>query len=219
MSPRLEENLVFLGCIVVAIILHEISHGVIALWCGDDTAKQAGRLTLNPIPHIDLFGSIILPAILVISGLRAFGWAKPVPVNPSKLREPRRQMLFVGLAGPATNFLLMAGAAVGARVLLQQWHASHLFGSYRIADLPLVTQVLVFFALANLLLGLFNLLPIPPLDGSSLIERVLPEQWLPGWHRFQPYGFLVLFLLVFWTDLFSTILNPFTDTLYRFIRL
>jgi Zn-dependent protease len=216
-SAKLEEHLVFFGCVIVAIILHEISHGVVALWCGDDTAKRARRLTLNPIPHIDLFGSIILPAMLTLSGAGAFGWAKPVPVDPSKLRNPRRQMLFVGLAGPATNFLLMGVAAIAGRAMLQHWHASHLFGSYRVADLPLVTQVLIFFALANLLLGLFNLLPIPPLDGSSLIERMLPERYLPTWYRFRPYGFLVLFVLVFWTNVIGTILRPFENALFHYI--
>lgn len=217
MSADVEERVVFFGCLIVAIILHEISHGVVALWCGDDTAKRAHRLTLNPIPHIDLFGSIILPAMLTLSGLGAIGWAKPVPVNPSKLRNPRRQMLFVGLAGPATNFLLMAGAAIAGRAMLQRWHASHLFGPYRVADLPLLTQVFILFALANLLLGIFNLLPIPPLDGSSLVERVLPERWLPRWYNFRPYGILVLFLLLFWTHLFGAILRPFENALFHYI--
>jgi Zn-dependent protease len=218
-SANVQERVVFFACLFVAIILHEISHGIVALWFGDDTAKRAGRLTLNPIPHIDLFGSILLPAMLTLSGFRAFGWAKPVPVNPSKLRDPRRQMLFVGLAGPVTNFVLMAGAAVAARLALQSWRVSHRFGPYLIVDLPLVTQVLVYFALANLFLGLFNLLPIPPLDGSSLIERVLPERWLPGWYRFRPYGLLVLILLAFSTNLIGRILQPFSDALFNYIRL
>src|SRR5919106_6024082 len=105
------EDLVLFGCLVVAVILHEISHGVVALFYGDDTAKRAGRLTLNPIPHIDILGSIILPAMLTITGFGAFGWAKPVPVNPAKLRNPRREMLAVGLAGPLSNFALMVVAA------------------------------------------------------------------------------------------------------------
>ena len=113
MSTR--ETLVFIGCLVVAIILHEISHGVVALWFGDDTAKRAGRLTLNPIPHIDPFGSIVLPRSCFAGGDSRFGFAKPVPVNPSRLRNPRRDMVYVSLAGPATNFVLMAVAAFAAR--------------------------------------------------------------------------------------------------------
>jgi Zn-dependent protease len=205
---------VTLCALIVAIILHEISHGIVALWFGDDTAKRAGRLTLNPIPHIDPFGSIILPALLVIAGAGAFGWAKPVPVNPTKLRDPRRQMLWVGLAGPLTNFLLMGIAALLARQL-----APHpVFGDangYPI--LPLFVQILLAFAYVNLLLGVFNLLPVPPLDGSSLIERVLPEAWLPGWYRYRQYGFLVLFLLVFSTNIFGRILQPFETRLFDFI--
>jgi Zn-dependent protease len=213
LSAEVEERLVFFGCLFLAIILHEISHGVVALFFGDDTAKRAGRLTLNPIPHIDPFGSIILPALLTISGFGAFGWAKPVPVNPAKLRNPRREMLFVGLAGPFSNFVLMVLAAVAARAAF----GAYTGGADRIADLPLVIQVLLFFALGNLLLGLFNLLPIPPLDGSSLIERVLPREWLPGWYRFRPYGILVLLLIGLSTNLFGRLFSPFIDGLFDFI--
>jgi Zn-dependent protease len=221
-SARTQEQVILFGCVVVAIILHEISHGVVALWFGDDTAKRARRLTLNPIRHIDLFGSIILPAMMTLAGQGAFGWAKPVPVNPSKLRNPRREMVFVGLAGPVTNFLLMAVAAVACRVTFQRWLTDNpvrrVIG-FGLTDTPLVVQVLFYFALANLLLGIFNLLPIPPLDGSSLIERVLPERWLPGWYRFRPYSMLVLFVLLFSTHLFRTILNPFARALARYVGL
>lgn len=209
----LQDQLIYFGCLFAAIILHEISHGVVALAFGDDTAKRAGRLTLNPIPHIDPFGSIILPAMMTFLGIGAFGWAKPVPVTPSKLRHPRREMLYVGLAGPGTNFLLMAIAAVGARLLYRS------SGSLAVplTDLPIGLQLLFWFAFANLLLGLFNLLPIPPLDGSTLIERVLPDSWLGGWYRIRPYGFLVLFALVFWLDVFSTIFRPFQQALGNFV--
>jgi Zn-dependent protease len=213
LSADVEERLVFFGCLFFAIILHEISHGVVALFFGDDTAKRAGRITLNPIPHVDPFGSILLPALLTISGFGAFGWAKPVPVNPAKLRNPRRQMLFVGLAGPLSNFALMVLAAVAARAAYGAYTGS----ASRIADLPLVIQVLLFFALGNLLLGLFNLLPIPPLDGSSLIERVLPHAWLPAWYRFRPYGILVLLLLGLSTNVFGRLFAPFIDGLFDFI--
>src|SRR5436190_10269318 len=213
LSGEVEERLVFFACLFLAIILHEISHGVVALFFGDDTAKRAGRLTLNPIPHIDPFGSIILPAMLTITGFGAFGWAKPVPVDPGKLRNPRRQMLFVGLAGPLSNFALMVAAALAARAAFGAYTGN----AFRIADLPLVIQVLLFFALANLVLGLFNLLPIPPLDGSSLIERVLPRDWLPGWYRFRPYGILVLLIVGLSTNLFGRLFSPFIDGLFNFI--
>ena len=108
----MRETLILFGCLVVAVILHEISHGVAAFWFGDDTAKRAGRLTLNPIPHIDPFGSIILPAMGALAGLPIFGYAKPVPVNAARMRHPRRDIIFVSLAGPACNLVLMAIAAV-----------------------------------------------------------------------------------------------------------
>ena len=212
MSATLEEQLTFFGCLFVAIILHEISHGVVALRFGDDTAKNAGRLTLNPIPHIDPFGSIILPGLLVIAGFGAFGWAKPVPVNAARLRNPRRDLLLVSLAGPATNFLLMALAAIGARSAFASAPPVT-----RIAELPLLTQMLLFFALANLLLGVFNLLPVPPLDGSSIVERLLPDDWLPAWHQIRPYGLLVLIVLVFSTNFVGRIFTPLVDRLFDFI--
>ncbi|MFI5046702.1 MAG: site-2 protease family protein [Acidimicrobiia bacterium] len=215
MSTGFEQALIYFGCLVVAVILHEVSHGVAAALFGDRTAAEAGRLTLNPVPHIDPFGSLILPALGAIAGLPVLGWAKPVPVNPSRMRHPRRDSLYVSLAGPATNFLLMVVAALGARALYQSTT-----GSYRyVEDLPLAIRILFSFATVNLFLGLFNFLPIPPLDGSALIERVLPEHWLPGWYRFRPYGFLVLFLLVFATGFVGRILDPFYNQLFDFVFL
>ncbi|HEX6310366.1 MAG TPA: site-2 protease family protein [Acidimicrobiia bacterium] len=211
----LQDALIFFGCLVTAVILHEISHGVVALWFGDDTAKRAGRLTLNPIPHIDPFGSIILPAMGALTGLPIIGFAKPVPVTPARLRHPRRDMLFVSLAGPFTNFLLMAAAALVTRSLL---HGGGFLGTGIGAENPdLAVRIFFAFAAINLLLGLFNFLPIPPLDGSALIERVLPHQWLPGWHRFRPYGFLVLIVLVFSTNIVGRIIEPFLDALRDFV--
>jgi Zn-dependent protease len=207
------ETIIFFVALVASIILHEISHGVVALWFGDDTAKRAGRLTLNPVPHIDPFGSIILPALGALAHVPVIGWAKPVPVNPNRLRS-RRDMLFVSLAGPATNLSLMLVAAVVARVLFKP-AAFYPFG-LRLEDLTLPVLVALIFAQVNLFLAVLNLLPIPPLDGSALLERVLPREWLPGWYRFRPYGILVLFALVFYVGL-GPVLDPFLRRLYEFI--
>jgi Zn-dependent protease len=209
----LQDALIYFPCIIVAVILHEISHGVVALWFGDDTAKKAGRLTLNPVPHIDPFGSIILPAFGALSGIPVIAWAKPVPVNPNQLRHPRRNMLWVGLVGPFTNFALMFGAALVARSIFRGIQNP----PFAFEDYPLAFQIAFTFALTNLFLGVFNLLPIPPLDGSSLLERILPEAWLPHWYRFRPYGMLVLFALVFFTPILSNIIEPFRQDLARFI--
>lgn len=211
---NLEQAIIWFGCLIVAVILHEISHGVVALWFGDDTAKRAGRLTLNPVPHIDPFGSLILPAMGALTGIPVIAWAKPVPVNPNQLRNPRSNMIWVGLVGPFTNFALMTVAAVVAR-----WQFSGItvpFGA-TFDDLPLDFRIVLSFALVNLFLGVFNLLPIPPLDGSSLIERLLPESWLPGWYRFRPYGILVLFALVFFTPIFRNVMAPFERALIDFV--
>lgn len=206
------DTVVFFAALIVAIILHEISHGVVALWFGDDTAKRAGRLTLNPIPHVDPFGSIFLPALGALTGIPVIGWAKPVPVNPSQLRNPRRDMLAVSLAGPVTNFSLAVVAAVIAR---SQFHV--VSGSGLISDFPLRVLVPFRFAEVNLFLGIFNFLPIPPLDGAAIVERVLPREWLPGWYRFRPYGILVLFVLVFWLHITDGLFRPVLDHLIRFV--
>jgi Zn-dependent protease len=207
-----EQTVIYFLCLIVAVILHEISHGVVALWFGDRTAKEAGRLTLNPIPHIDPFGSIVLPAMGAITGIPVLAWAKPVPVDPSRMRHPRRDLVYVSLAGPATNLTLMAAAALGARAA---YESSAPVATY--SQLPLGIRVLFSFAVVNLFLGLFNLLPIPPLDGSALLERALPAEWLPNWHKFRPYGFLVLFLLVFSTGAVSKFLDPFLNQLFDFV--
>jgi Zn-dependent protease len=211
----LREALIYFGCLVVAVLLHEISHGVVAYWCGDDTAKRAGRLTLNPIPHIDPFGSLILPAMGALAGLPIIGYAKPVPVNPGRMRN-RRDMLFVSLAGPGSNFLLMAAAAVATKWLLHS--GSGLAASIDSSGDNLLIEIVFAFAVVNLLLGIFNLLPIPPLDGSAIFERFLPESWLPMWYRFRPYGLLVVFLIVFMVPgLITRIVSPFYDALFDFV--
>ena len=212
----LREALVLFGCLVVAIILHEISHGVAAFWLGDDTAKRAGRLTLNPIPHIDVFGSLILPAMGALAGLPIVGFAKPVPVNPNRLRNPRRDMLFVSLAGPASNMVMMAMAAVVARYLLHS--GSGLAGAIDQSGSDLLVQIVFSVAVVNLLLGLFNLLPIPPLDGAAIFERFLPNEWLPNWYKVRPYGLLVVFAIVFMVPgLITRIVSPFYDALFNFV--
>lgn len=207
-----EQTFIYFGCLVVAVILHEISHGVVALWFGDRTAKEAGRLTLNPLPHIDPFGSIVLPAMGAVVGLPVFGYAKPVPVNPRRLHKPRRDMLYVSLAGPASNLTLMLLAAIGARLLYENGPDVLFY-----EQLPLGTRIVFTFAVVNLLLGLFNLLPIPPLDGSALLERVLPEQWLPGWYKFRPYGILVLLVIIFWSGALEKVLDPFINQLFDWV--
>lgn len=184
---------VLVAVLVPSVILHEVSHGVVAHWFGDDTAKRAGRLTLNPIAHIDPFGTVLLPLLLSLSGVGAFGYAKPVPVNPRRLRNPRQHSLYVSLAGPTTNIVL---ALVAAMLLRTVFH-DDLHRVFGVGDLPILPRLVFWLGFINVILAVFNLLPIPPLDGSALVERALPTRWWPTWLKFRQWGFGVLLLLVF----------------------
>jgi Zn-dependent protease len=181
---------VILFCVLIpSIILHEVAHGWVALAFGDDTAKRAGRLTLNPIPHIDIVGTIIIPIILIASGFGFFGWAKPVPVNVAKLRSPRNQGVLVSLAGPATNLVICALSAV----------VFHLFGGVKaanVSDPALWVWILYYIGVVNLWLAIFNMIPIPPLDGSVLIERMLPGAWWPRYLEVRRYTLPVVLIVV-----------------------
>jgi Zn-dependent protease len=169
----------YLLAIVPSIILHEVSHGYVANLCGDPTAKNAHRLTLNPIRHIDPFGTILLPFLLIATGLPAFGWAKPVPVNVARLRKPRSQSLYVSLAGPLTNIVLSAIAFVYVRYEIHHASAATLNSSYSFFTF------MIYFGLVNMILAVFNLLPIPPLDGSAIIERFVPVRHLPRYYQMR----------------------------------
>jgi Zn-dependent protease len=189
---------IYLAVLFPSIILHEISHGVVALWCGDDTAKRAGRLTLNPLAHIDPIGSIVVPILLVLSGGPPFGWAKPVPVNVGRLRHPRDQAVLVSLAGPATNIILASAAGlvfhftIGPHILL----GGQL---YTPRGLDLVNQFILYFGIVNVIIAVFNLIPIPPLDGSALLERLLPASVLPQYYRMR-FAFIVVVLILVFAD-------------------
>jgi Zn-dependent protease len=189
---------------ILAITLHEAAHGYAALALGDDTARQAGRLSLNPIRHIDRVGTIMLPGFLLISQLLTighiafmFGWAKPVPVDARRFPNPRRGMAFVAMAGPAMNFVL---AWIGA--LLMPAAAGPDGGSFdaldaSIATHPYIGLFLFYFILTNLVLGLFNLIPIPPLDGGRIAVGFLPLGLARSWARMERAGILIVMLMVF----------------------
>jgi Zn-dependent protease len=186
---------IILFCVIVpSIILHEISHGWVARFFGDDTAARAGRLTLNPLVHVDPVGTLIVPALLALGGFGVFGWAKPVPVNTAHLRSPRNQGVLVSLAGPFTNLVL---AGLGAVVFIEFFRADAVLTG----NLSLVAQVVFYFSLGNIGLMAFNLVPIPPLDGSVLFERMLPARYWPTYLRIRPYTMMIimgLVLLNFW---------------------
>ena len=178
---------------ILAITLHEAAHGYAALALGDDTARRAGRLSLNPLRHIDPVGTILLPGALLIGQLMTlgrvafmFGWAKPVPVAAWKFRDPRRGMALVAAAGPAMNFFLAWLGALGLRLLGFPYPAA-----------PWLAEALIYFILTNLVLGLFNLLPIPPLDGGRIAVGLLPEPLAERWARLERAGIVIVLLLVF----------------------
>jgi Zn-dependent protease len=195
--------------LLIGVVFHEYMHGRIADLLGDKTARTAGRLTLNPIAHIDPFGTVLLPlSLLLISrGSFTFGYAKPVPVNPFFLKR-RRDMVLVSLAGPFVNFAL-AGAIViiGAVV--------HLLGVSTVTlagGVVSVTELFMLFYLAayiNVWLGIFNLIPVPPLDGSHVLEYFLPPGARASYERIAPFGFLIIFAFLFaFGNIFFNILEP-----------
>jgi len=213
--------------IVLAITLHEAAHGYAALAMGDDTARKAGRLSLNPLAHVDRVGTILLPGFLLIFQLLTFhrvmfmfGWAKPVPVAAWRFRHPRQGMMVVAAAGPAMNFFL---AWLGAIAL-------HLSGYQIEGQIGLATEFLFDFILVNLVLGLFNLLPIPPLDGGRIVVGLLPARLAQGWARMERFGIVLVLLLVFLLprmladfgiafDPFSALLNTVVPWALRIVLL
>jgi Zn-dependent protease len=187
---------------------------VVAYLYGDDTAKQAGRLTLNPVRHIDPFGTLLLPALLALSGLGAFGYAKPVPVQPNQLRNPRQHSLYVSLVGPVVNILLALVAVVAYRSFFDVER----FGGSVFLHPSLPARIVFTFGLINVILAVFNLLPIPPLDGSALIERVLPQRWWPAWLKVRTWSMGILLLLVLAVPgAFARFVDPFLDLYARLL--
>lgn len=189
--------------LVFSVIIHEVSHGYMALFLGDPTAKYQGRLTLNPLKHVDLFGSIILPVISVLLGGIVLGWAKPVPYNPYNLRNPRSGEAFVALAGPLSNIFL--AIFFGMLVRLQA------FG------LPVGSQFFVIAELIvaiNLGLAVFNLVPIPPLDGSRILFSLLPFQFRQYKEAFEHSSLVILLVFVLF---FSQYLYPIMAFFFRLI--
>lgn len=168
--------------LLFSMIIHEIAHGSVAYYLGDPTAKNAGRITLNPLKHLDPFGSIILPILLLITFGKGFGWARPVPINPYNFRDQKRGILKVSIAGPLMNFMI----AIIFGLLI------------RFLNLP--ESFFIFFSIIiiyNFLWGIFNLVPIPPLDGSWILLHFLPKRWLQVKIFLQQYGMIILILFIF----------------------
>jgi len=186
---QLLDILFVLPAMLIAITVHEYSHGRVADMLGDPTPRQSGRLTLNPIKHLDLLGSLMII-------IAHFGWAKPVPVNSRYFKDPKRDMLLVGVAGPAANFVTAVIFSLPMR-----------FGL--LGNNVILKGIILYIVMINIALGIFNLIPVPPLDGSHILQAFLPPSAMPAFRWFQQYGIIILFLVLFvFRGAFSAIIGP-----------
>jgi len=194
-----------LGIVLIALTIHEAAHAWTADRLGDPTARMLGRISLNPVRHIDPIGTILLPLLAVFSGFPIIGWAKPVPVNVSQLRRGRRDFMLVAAAGPISNLLQAVAASIAVRVLVAGG------GDYGLAARGLVAIVVI-----NLLLAFFNLIPVPPLDGGNVLAGLLPARADPLLMMLRQYGFIVLYLLMF-TGVLDALIEPPTRLFQRIL--
>jgi len=198
--------------IFFAITVHEASHAWMANRLGDPTAAAQGRASLNPLVHIDLFGTIIFPLLLILLKQPVFGWAKPVPYNPHNLRHPRRGGLWISFAGPVANIATAAAAVVlfqllkltGARIPQTSLFSKPLGG---------LVVILIYTAMINVSLAVFNLIPIPPLDGSGILAGLLSDRGAAKYERLRPYGFLILIALMY-TNALTFVFSPVQNLIY-----
>ena len=182
-------QIIYILALIVAVMIHEISHGYVALLCGDTTARDAGRLSLNPIRHVDPIGTVILPLMLIISNAPfLFGWAKPVPVNLARTRNPREAMWLTAIAGPASN---MIQALIGVAI----YHFAARTGFGLLPDAAVVYMAR-YIVVVNVVLMTFNMIPVPPLDGSRVLTALLPKELAAPYMRLESIGFIIIILLI-----------------------
>jgi len=203
-NSSIYEYVVSIAVFIFAIMIHEVSHGWVAYKLGDPTAKLSGRLTLNPASHIDPIGTILFPiALLFMQSRVIFGWAKPVPINFMALRNPKKDIIWVGAAGPLSNIII--AFVTGALIRL-----------FPFTYVPVLSDILILSVKFNLVLAAFNLIPIPPLDGSRILFGLLPPNAAMKYIKMEPYGFVILFVLL-WYGLLNWFVDPLINILARII--
>ena len=232
MTDTLTFAALLIPALIVAIVCHEVAHGWVAMLLGDTTAYDRGRLTLNPIRHVDPVGTLLVPGFLALVGGPIFGWAKPVPVVRGRLTNPRYGMMLVAAAGPLTNLLLALIGAVlfglsapdGAMLASSDTGLPQVTGAG--GAIALIPSALFFFILINVFLAFFTLLPIPPFDGSHIVEGLLPRSWAVYWNKLQQVGMIlfVVLIAVVWvfpdTGIISNTIGPPVEwMLDQFLRL
>lgn len=214
--------------LLFAITIHEASHGWAAKKFGDLTAFHMGRVTINPIPHIDPIGTVLLPILMMLTGIPLIGWAKPVPVNPMNLRNPRRDNLWISFAGPLSNFtaaivfyviirILKFANPEGFQAFLKTLSSGYSLtgqGQFAVG----IFWILFLAILINTFLAIFNLLPIPPLDGSGVVMGILSDQAVEQYEKIRPYGFLIILGLL-WIGFFRAVLFPVQSIILTLIMI
>ncbi len=204
-SPdKVLEIVIQVAALLFAVSVHESAHGWMALRCGDTTARDLGRITLNPLKHVDLFGSLLVPALLAFTGAPVFGWAKPVPISLRGVRNPRKANLLISAAGPLSNF---AVAVVGAAAFFVLRVLAPGGPELKTSIFYPLLLVALFTVAVNVSLGIFNLVPIPPLDGFGVVESFAPAIWIRGVMWVRRYGFILLVVAIF-TGGLSAVLGP-----------
>jgi len=194
--------------LLFSITVHEFAHGFVADKRGDSTARLLGRLTLNPLAHVDFFGTIVLPVFAIITGAPVFGWAKPVPVNPYELYNPKKDMAYVGIAGPISNLLVAVFSGFALRI------------TSSVPVLNFISPVFIFLIYINVLLPVFNLIPVPPLDGSRVVSGLLPSELSYQYEKLTPYGFIIIIFLLmsgFLEIVFRFVVQPLAFLIFKYI--
>lgn len=197
----------FLIVLIPSVSFHELFHGWTAYKLGDPTAKLMGRLTLNPIAHIDPIGTLLLPFLMFLFTGFVFGYAKPVPINPANLHDPKRDMVLIGFSGPLANFLL---------ALVFSWMIKAGLLTGLLTSLSAIYALLRFGIIINLILAIFNLIPIPPLDGSRILMGILPHHLVVSYSKLEPYGFLIIMGLLY-LGIIGRVIFPVINSLTRML--